>query len=1767
MRTIFNRVSAMSSDQQVALNEQFDKASRIASAEPVAVVGIGCRFPGGVVGPESYWSFLAQGGDAISEVPPERWDADEFYDPDTFAPGRMASKWGGFLPDVAGFDADFFGISPREAEAMDPQQRVMLEVAWEALEHAGIAPESLAGVRAAVMMGVYYTEYQSISAANPDSIDAYSATGNAHAVAVGRIAYLLGLRGPAIAVDSACSSSLVTIHLACQSLRLRESDLALAGGVSLILRPETQIAMSKWGMLSPRGRCHSFDAGADGFVRGEGVGVVVLKRLTDAIRDGDTVLAVVRGSAVNQDGRSNGLTAPNTQAQVDVITRALRSADVAAGSVNLVESHGTGTALGDPIEFEALADTYGRGAGPCALGAVKTNIGHLEAAAGIAGFIKASLAVQRGQIPPNLNFSQWNPAIDPKPTRLFVPTELAPWPSIEGPRRAAVSSFGLGGTNAHVVLEQGPDLPPSEGPGSSITTLVISGKTDERVASWATVLADWIEGAGAAVPLAEVANTLNYHRPRQARTAVVCARDRAQAVAGLRALAAGHAAPGVVGAREAAGSGTVFVYSGQGSQWAGMGRQLLAEEPAFAAAVAELEPAFVAQVGFSLRDVLAGGEPVVGIERIQPVLVGVQLALTALWRSDGVEPDAVIGHSMGEVTAAVVAGALNPADGLKVIAIRSQLMSRLAGQGAVGLLELDAQATADLLIDHPGVSVAGIISPRQTVVAGPVGAVDAVIAAVSAQDRFARRVNMEVASHTDLMDPILPELGAALADLHPMPPKIPFFSTVKDADTAPRLDGQYWVDNVRQPVLFSQAITAAADHHSTFIEISPHPTLAHAVTETLEATPHADRVLVVPTMKRDADETLFFHTQLAPLASASPERSGVRVADIPPSPWLHAWHWLAIDNSSRQTTSAPRPGTLIGQHTPVASTPPSHMWQALLSPESKPYPFSHRVGGAEFVPISVLLQTLSVAAAVVDASALSDIRFENPIPVDHPRLIQVVADNEAVTVSSRSDADAAPQHWVRHCSARIAHEAPRGEPQRQEVRRNGHHHEPPSTDAGSFADLHEHLITNGGASPWAVSSFEAAPDGLRVEVEVSEPSAVAALDAAVHIACLADNSNADNSDAQHMVPASAESVGFTGEFVDTHCSIEVHRRDGGDGLLSDVAVRSSDGSAGIDIRGLRLAAVGSGPGSTAARAGDPRTLAHTLEWQRWSAPTESSPAFDSPPTLAVVGPEAVATGILDGLAEVGYRHADVDEAQCVVFVADPGTAAAGETDTECAVRLTREVADLVRRLAQRSEDRPSTLWIITRGVRESASEAAVRLSCLWGLAGVIRAEQPDLWGGLIDLPSDGGTGDWVSALGAALQTPARSILALREGELLCQEVTPLSDPPVRDPLWCRPDAAYLVTGGMGALGLLMADWLADRGARRLILAGRTPLPPRREWTSAANDADVRHKIAAIRALEMRGVAVEAVALDIGSRDALQDMLDRRDERGEPPIRGVIHSAGLNDGQLLTEIEDRRLRSTMWPKISGARTLHDVFPPGSLDFMYLTSAAGAVFGVPGQGAYASANAYLDGLARSRHRQGCHTVSLDWVAWRGLGFATDAQVVLDELDRVGSRPITPEEAFPAWEFVHTHDVAQAVMAPMPSGKPDDSVLAPARAWSEMALEDLLVELEAELKTILAGNLLIAEAEIDTSLPFAEMGLNSVMAMSIRRDAERLLGIELSATMLWNHPTITSLAAFLAKKVLPQEYAHDHGDLPFDSASNVLDDLFASVESAVAGSEGAT
>ena len=907
--------------------------------EPIAVVGLGLRLPGGteldanIEGPDAYWEFLAENRSAVGEVPTARWSHFDDGTPAGAAALAGTTRWGSFLRDIDAFDAEFFEIIPREATRMDPQQRLLLEVTHEALEHAGIPADSLAETRTGVFAGASAGDYAQLGATDLSQVDAWYGTGGSISIIANRVSYFFDFRGPSVTIDTACSSSLVAVHLACQSLRVGDSDVALAAGVNLLLSPAGTRSLDQAEAMSPTGRCHAFDAAADGFVRGEGCGVAVLKRLSDAQRDGDRVLAVIRGSAVNQDGRSNGLMAPNPAAQMAVLRSAYAAAGVSPREVDYVEAHGTGTLLGDPIEARALGTVLGKGRpadAPLLVGAVKSNLGHLEAAAGIAGFAKAVLALQHNTIPANLGYQDPNPHIPFDKLRLKVVAEHTDWAPAGRPRRAGISSFGFGGTNAHVVIEQAPVAPPSTGAASVVTTLVVSGKTPERVADQAQMLADWMTGVGAEAALPEVAHTLNHHRTQHATFATVAARGRDQAVAGLRALAQGQTAPGVVGVPAVIPKpGTVFVYSGQGSQWAGMGRQLLADEPAFADALAEIEPVFVDQVGFSLREIIESGQQISGDAQVQPVLMGLQLALTELWRSYGVHPDAVIGHSMGEVTAAVVAGALSLADGLKVIAARSSIMSRLAGQGAVALLNLDEPATSAMIAGQPSVEIAGHLSPRQTVVAGLPEEVDAVLAAATAQNTFARRVNMVVASHTALMDPVLPDIRAALAGLEPNIPTLPFLSTVTEPTARPTLDADYWVSNVRRPVKFSQAVTAAAAEHGTFIEISPHSTLIQSINDTLTGGDATASHLTVGTLARDTDDTVTFHANHNATHTARPPhtpRYGEPHVPLPATPWRRTRHWVDVPPLRRARTG--RAGAL-----PAGSAVPEPWFCELTWPE------------------------------------------------------------------------------------------------------------------------------------------------------------------------------------------------------------------------------------------------------------------------------------------------------------------------------------------------------------------------------------------------------------------------------------------------------------------------------------------------------------------------------------------------------------------------------------------------------------------------------------------------------------------------------------------------------------------------------------------------------------------------------------------------------------------------------------------------------------------
>ena len=1780
MTTTFDRISGMTDAQRTTLIDQFDKAARISSAEPVALVGIGCRFPGGVAGPQQFWKFLAGGGDAVTEVPPDRWDVEEYYDPDPLAPGRMPSKWGAFLPDVAGFDADFFGISPREAEAMDPQQRLLLEVAWEALEHAGVAPDQLNGTRAAAMMGVYYTEYQSGSAADPDSIDAYSATGNAHSVTVGRIAYLLGLRGPAVAVDTACSSSLVAVHLACQSLRSRESDLALAGGVNLILRPETQLALGKWGMLSPRGRCHSFDAGADGFVRGEGAGVVVLNRLTDAVRDGDRVLAVVRGSAVNQDGRSNGLTAPNAGAQSDVITRALASAGVAAGSVNFVETHGTGTALGDPIEFDALAETYGRGEGQCALGAVKTNMGHLEAAAGIAGLIKAVLAVQHAEIPPNLHFSQWNPAIDPSATRLYVPTGVASWPQVSGPRRAAVSSFGLGGTNAHIVLEQGPDPAPvaQSLTGAPVTELAIAGKGAERLASWGSALADWIESDGADVPLADVAHTV-ARRSRQGLLATVCVRDHPQAVAGLRALAAGEPAPGVAPPRRALHApGTVFVYSGQGSQWAGMGRQLLADEPAFAAAVDELEPAFVEAAGFSLREVLTRGEPVAGIDRIQPVLVGMQLALTALWRSYGVEPDAVIGHSMGEVAAAVVAGALSAADGLKVIATRSRLMSRLSGQGAMALLELDAPGTEALIADHPDVTLAVFASPGQTVIAGPPEQVDTVIAAVQAQNRLARRVEVDVASHHPTIDPILPDLRSELAGLRPTAPKIPLISTTGDRrGGVPAFDAEYWAANLRNPVRFSQAIAAAAENHACFIEVSPHPLLVHAINDSVAAVRPAGDVLVQGTGSRDSDEAVTFHTQLATARpgrtlTASPDG---RLSDLPPTPWQHTSFWIADRAMGR---GAPGAHPLLGAHVELPSGR-DHVWQADIGTDLIPWLADHKVHGQPILPAAAYADMVLAAGSEalgrpVRHLAVSRLEVEQMLSLDTQTRVTTQlargADNEIrVEIHSRS----ATGNWARHAVARVAvaeHDQPEqrsGAPLEAGtvvspgdfyagLRRTGAHH------GTAFAALTRIVRTPGGASEAEIVLPDEATGhrGYRIHPVM--------LDAALQTvaAAMPAESLPDSGEVTYL-PVSMESIRVYGE-VGRHarCRASVTSLDDdGSGKLGRFTLTDEAGAVTAEVSGIYMRRV--------QRRTVPLPLSQKVFDTAWvpapiALPAESATAdrtagswlvlthdpdtkqlaedfvgsFSSPARRLITADLSNESAMLEAFAETAAdpNHPPVG---IVVLV---GQQTFDGTDADGALARARglvwAISATARAVVLGWQGTSPRMWLVSRnGLAVDEGESGdPAIGGLRGLVRVLAYEQPDLHTVLVDLDA---AAHPLAALTAELaSTGSDDVIAWRGEHRYVERLTRAAlDAPSRGPV-ARADGSYIVTGGLGGLGMVIAAWLVDRGAGRVVLNGRSE--PAQEQLATLADVQGRGDVVVVRGdIAASGVAERLVAAA---------------EHTGLSLRGVVHGAAVIDDQLIAALSQDSLERVWAPKAAGALRLHEVTADRPLDWWVAFSSVASLLGSPGQGAYACANAWLDALVSWRKAAGLPATSIDWGQWSDVGVARSLSMgVLD--------PMAPSEGIEALDSVVGTDVTQVGVARLRLDRaaaafPEIRELGYfAGLVSELDVDsaggdwpgpDALRELDAaEVTRVVTTRLqerisaIMGYADgsvIDITKPLTELGMDSLMAVRIRNTARADFGVEPPVALLLQAASLQDLTADLINQLgLAKQDTAEPGD----------------------------
>lgn len=1024
-------------------------------AEPVAIIGIGCRFPG-AEGPDAFWQLIREGRNAIGEIPADRFDVDAVYDARPGIPGKLYTRYGGFLEQVDQFDPYFFGISPREAAAMDPQQRLLLEVAWEAMEDAGQTAEKIDPGRTGVFVGMCNSDYGHLLQ-DPADIDIYTAGGIAVSVLSGRLSYALGLEGPSVTLDTACSTSLVAVHLACQSLAAGESTLALAGGVNLILLPHPYMGFCRANMLAPDGQCKFGDARADGFVRSEGVGVVVLKPLVAALSDGDDVYAVILGSAVSNDGRSGGLLmTPSVPGQQQAFRNAYRNAGVSPGRVHYVECHGTGTSVGDPVELQALAAVVAEDRPheqPLRVGSVKTNIGHTEAAAGVAGLIKAALALKHREIPPVLHFEEPNPAIPWQDLPLVVQRESSPWPTNGGPALAGVSSFGISGTNAHVVLQEAPPAARPVGapePGRA-TLLPLSARSPQALQDLGQAYRAFLEQDGApngsqdTPSLNDICYTASLRRTHHDHRLAVVGRSKAELARQLDAFAQGKPGTSVASGRHIAGRErkVVFVFSGQGSQWVGMGRRLSQQEPVFRRALERCDEAMRAYVDWSLLEELAADEAHSRLERVdivQPAIFALQVALAALWRSCGVEPHALVGQSLGEVAAAHVAGALSLDDAARVICRRSQLAKETSGQGRMAVVGLGLDKARSLCeqIGH-GVSVAVSMSPSSTVLSGEAGSLEAVVEDLERQDVMCRWINVDYASHSPQVEPLLPELLQLLEGVQGHSPAVPIYSTVTGEKSNSRaseatFDAAYWARNLREPVLFSSALQQLLqDGHEVFVEVSPHPLLLTAIGQWLRTLELEGTTL--PSLSKGEGRAFMLgslgqlYTLGVPVRWQELYPAGGQHVRLPAYAWQRERFWLDFSEGKPAARSNGK-GHLLGQYLQSAGKSGAHYWDFELSTQLFRYLSDHRVQGAVVLPAAAYVEI--ALAANTEAFGPSSYLLENMefqkalfLPERGQERVQVMVAPQLTggsafeLYSRQAEADDGPGTWTLHAKGTI----------------------------------------------------------------------------------------------------------------------------------------------------------------------------------------------------------------------------------------------------------------------------------------------------------------------------------------------------------------------------------------------------------------------------------------------------------------------------------------------------------------------------------------------------------------------------------------------------------------------------------------------------------------------------------------------------------------------------------------------------------------------------
>ena len=1748
-----------------------------AARDPIAVVGMGCRYPGGVRTPDEFWELLKSGKDILRDIPNERWDVDAHYDPEITVPGKMYVRHGYYLDDIDQFDPQFFGLSPREAESLDPQQRLVMEVSWETLEHAGIAPSRLKGGKTGVFVGQYWDDYsaQRIYATDNREIDRYAQLSALRGLTAGRICHILDSHGPAIQLDTACSSSSLAVHLACQSLRTGESDLALAGGVSLVLAPEHLIGICQMTALSPDGRCKTFDASADGFGQGEGCGMVALKRLSDAQADGDAVLAVIQGSAVNHDGHARTVTTPSGSAQRAMLQEALDDAGLEPHQIDYVETHGTGTPLGDPIEVMAIARVLcADREKPLYLGSVKTNVGHLDSAAGVVGLMKVVLSLQNDTIPPHLNYSAPNRHIPWDEWPLKVPTENTPWHG-EG-RFAGLSAFGMSGTNVHLIIGQAPQptaTPTRNDISAANNILTLSAQSGSALPELANRYATALGSEDAKQDLQQLCYSAATGRSHLAHRAAFVTNSYEALTQSLADFASGETSAatstGVVGRRA---SKLAFLFTGQGAQHVGMGKELYEAHPSFRALMDRCAELLEPHLERPLLDVLWSGDALHQTANTQPALFAIEYSLAKLFEEWGVTPDLLIGHSIGEYAAACIAGVFSLEEALRLVAARGRLMQSLPSGGKMVSASADEATVREAIGTEPAVSIATINAPRSIVFSGDRQAVDTVVGRLTQSGVKTTALKVSHAFHSPMMDPILDEFRAIAATVDFKPPTMTIISNVtgKPWDDA-QLTADYWVEHLRGAVRFADAIAyAQSKKFQTFVEIGPKPTLLGLG----RASVPPDFGTWLPSLRPDRE----LPTLLGSVAELYVRGvdidwqnfyadSDTKRVQLPNYPWRYQRCWTDVVSSGG---NGPRLHPLV--HRRIENASRSYIFESALSATNPAYLDDHRMFGSAVFPASAFFEMAMVVARTIfqqDEVALTNVTIGRALQLSEtPVTVQMVAtpnaDRFEFEISSRSS-EGGDAEWVQHTTGTLERRLPS-----------------PAASINieeTLAQFKETVDIDELSARFEARGLEYFPRFRAIEA-IHKP--------------LASSENSGTAFARIELPAEAilpgDSYRLHPVITDAGFRIaeaifadedpeQIHLPFGIAGFSCDHAAsgtvwvrataRQQAQTRVVDLElfddtGARIATVEqltlrSVPVFSLKRAmTKPRATSDVLnEWLYqfvWEEAEETSLEASMPDGdwLVLHNTATVATELASLLAAKG-RHVHtitnpdaVDAliksggAQCLTGIVHLWGMNASESNPDKALLASLNV---VKSLSQATI--AARHWFVTQGAQAVDASDAVSpwQSRFWGFARTLQVEHPDLLGGCVDLDptlSGNSFGDLERLVTEIGRSGQETEVAFRKGARRVARLVrpepcePSIDP--HEPLKLDAQASYLVTGGVGALGLQVAQYLATCGARHLILTGR----------SGVSTDDQR---TALHALEDAGVTVDVIAADVGNADDVSRVLALA-----PRLRGIVHAAGVLDDGMLMQQTAERFRKVAGPKVDGAWHLHSQTLDRPLDFFVLFSSVASVMGSPGQSNYASANAFMDGLAHHRKQLGLAATAINWGPWADVGMAA-SDVVLQRLMKDGWHPMNASQGCDFIAHLLTaRDLPQAAVIPVDwaqfaqripgasgwstlkhliaTGQSNPLTASAAEAAAEQvktATPDQRADLICSyLLERIARTLRVPAADLDEFAQLGALGVDSLTAVELRIWVHGDLGVELAVEQLFTTPSIRDLAIAIDRQL---------------------------------------